>query len=145
MKHKHYDMICAKAANMDLVVLLNIGNEWVESLLDAMIANEDSSFFLCLPQHKDACLHWLNGGSIQNKYAIWVGVEDCNGNFEWSDRIVFMLDTVELRIKPSKEKRWIAIRFSRGVSCALYESELEARNDNPHADQFVEIEVEVIK
>ena len=56
--HKHIEMIAAKSANMDLVVCCKHLNEgWGRGNLDDLITCYND-FFLCLPQHKEACLHW---------------------------------------------------------------------------------------
>ena len=65
MKHKHYDMIVALAENMNLATFCKgkLGKEWIDlggEGLPCFIP--DNHYFLCLPQHKEACLHWLNGG-----------------------------------------------------------------------------------
>lgn len=84
-KHKHADMIIAKANNMDLVVFYKKDDSegWFVSSLDVMVYDGyDYEFFLCLPQHKDACLHWLNGGISQVEYpsGYSVGVIDSDMN-----------------------------------------------------------------
>ena len=67
--HKHYEMIVAKAANMDLTVFhKSITGEWLidtDSNKVMVFENDSTEYFLCLPQHKEACLHWLNGGEIE--------------------------------------------------------------------------------
>lgn len=66
MRHKNADMIKAKVDNVDLIVFSKAKNlgDWREVSLIALIVNDNFDFFLCLPQHKEACLHWLNGGDV---------------------------------------------------------------------------------
>lgn len=65
MKHKHYDKIVAKAANMDLVVFCrdayHVKEGWFETY--NLPIQEEFDYFLCLPQHKESCLAWLNGAN----------------------------------------------------------------------------------
>ena len=61
MKHRHADMIIAKANNVDLVVLSKSHGKWDLSHFSMMLSGEEDCF-LCLPKHKKACLHSLNGG-----------------------------------------------------------------------------------
>lgn len=72
-QHKHYELIVAKAANMDFVVFekQNTATHEKEEYKPiqpdgnkAIWFHENARYFLCLPQHKDACLHWLNGGDV---------------------------------------------------------------------------------
>lgn len=103
--HKHAKMIKAKADNMELVVFLNIGPEWVESKLDTMVANQDMDFFLCLPKHNDngQCLHWLNGSDVEfrRESGDWQGErEQYHG---WASYCGMMNPDVEFRIKPRKD------------------------------------------
>lgn len=163
MKHKHYDMIVAKAANMEFVVFVKHEETESGGLLSSAVTHTEWSeagypgdqmpcfhseldYFLCLPQHKEACLHWLNGGE-----ALILDFPDDeiervleSGAYSgWHYASVFMSESVKTRIKPKKEKRWIAVNMSRGVYCELFESKVEATEAYPHADQFIEIEIEV--
>lgn len=111
MKHKHYEMIVAKAANMDLALFIKVREQWQAiGCHDNQIINIAShyDYFLCLPQHKDACLHWLNGGSAQVREFVTSVFVDVAWNREWSIDCGFMVENWVLRIKPKKEKRWIA-------------------------------------
>ncbi|CAH9012986.1 conserved hypothetical protein [Vibrio phage 455E52-1] len=106
MKHKHYDMIVAKAANVELVVFLENNQGWSEKENQSDIQfHEQFDYFLCLPQHKEACLHWLNGGEVEENYnSRWDKVEQ----HSWHGQSVFNFDDgYIIRIKPKKEKRWI--------------------------------------
>lgn len=80
MKHKHVEMIKAKTENMELVVFIKelpwvdpdvvpsaqvLTPRWVCLPNDLEIRiKSDGEYFLCLPQHKKECLHWLNGGRV---------------------------------------------------------------------------------
>lgn len=152
MKHKHYEMIVVKAANMDLVVFQTDDDlkEWY--VLDRFpMWGESTNYFLCLPQHKDACLHWLNGGKAEALHEDFGLMELADSEaIEWGVKSVFMKDSIEIRIKPKKEKRWIAVNsdgYVMPVHCGNIES---ARQHASHIDsrlteniQFIEIEVEV--
>lgn len=66
MKHKYAEMIKAKADNTELVWLgSGFRVDWVEVGKDFPDFTEATEYFLCLPKHKDACLHWLNGGEVE--------------------------------------------------------------------------------
>ncbi len=126
MKHKHYDMIVAKASNMDLVVFVKseetesggllVGSvthtEWPETgeRGDQMPCfHSDLDYFLCLPQHKEAVLNDLNGGESQLTFdgTNW---DKCNLNqpVKWSEGWWYMKGESQSRIKPKKEKVWVA-------------------------------------
>jgi hypothetical protein len=112
MKHKHYDLIVAKAADMNLVVLSQNqkdGSWLVQNDQGTTDFGECINYFLCLPQHKEACLHWLNGGESEHggEFGQW---NSCEGwNKKWfSTTCGFMRSSHQTRIKPKKEKRWIA-------------------------------------
>lgn len=150
MRHRHHDMIVAKAANMDLVRLVklsdNKGNEWfiqADVVQRSTQFSESSEYFLCLPQHKEACLHWLSGGEIQVKYGCdWV---ECSQYTGWSVGHLFMIDDYEVRIKPKKEKRFIAWNSredqpERYSYCTLSLAQQAYKNQDV---QIIEIEVEV--
>lgn len=112
MKHKHAEMIKAKVDNMGLVSLVNNHevNEWQECDFDALISHEDVEFFVCLPQHKEACLHWLNGGEVeycQDYKSQWF-VFNADRDRQWSEESLFMRNE-EVRIRPRREKRWVAV------------------------------------
>lgn len=110
-KHKHYDKIVAKAANVGLVQFIKMNENWEDAgLSDKFISfSEGYDYFLCLPQHKDACLHWLNGGNIQYRIALdaWTDAADNESDAAWTPDNLFIDDQVEFRIKPKKERRWI--------------------------------------
>jgi len=158
MKHKKYEMIVAKASNMDLVVFVKgkATDTWVlRGEQSTTTFFYDVEYFLCLPQHKDACLHWLNGGEVQDLFEDnW---SDCGGTNLWEVDHMFMNDEAIYRIKPKKEKRWIGVfkenlPVSGRVVYKNTEISYETLDDlkrncfspNGFDDwQFIEIEVEV--
>ncbi|AUR87927.1 hypothetical protein NVP1106O_04 [Vibrio phage 1.106.O._10N.286.51.F7] len=102
MRHKHYDMIVAKAENMELVVFYKLPcEEWwqPDSECEALPDEVEIDYFLCLPKHKEACLHWLNGGDVEfhlhgdswGKYSSFKG--------HWDDESDFIDEDVIIRIK----------------------------------------------
>lgn len=76
MKHKHYDKIVAKSANMNLVVFCrdayHVEEGWFET--PNLPIQDEFDYYLCLPQHKKACLAWLNGANINFTSDVWSGV-----------------------------------------------------------------------
>lgn len=140
MKHKHYDMIVAKAANTELVVFYYtpVNDKWIKKLCqDDMDFEEGVKYFLCLPQHNEngQCLHWLNGGQIKLKG----GITWSKGTpVEWHLYSPFMSNEYDLSIKPRKEKRWVAIDVNRGDVAMCTENSVPAPGY-----QIIEIEVEV--
>ncbi|MGB1281006.1 MAG: hypothetical protein ACPG5V_13680 [Vibrio cyclitrophicus] len=157
MKHKHYEMIVAKAANMDLVVLFKASNgykNWIEAENDLMPSfHPNTEYFLCLPQHKETCLHWLNGGEVQYRIAldVWTDASNNVSNAAWSSDNLLMDDQVEFRIKPKKEKRWIGVNSSGYATPMTFINEDECKNyisisyqpESAPKWQCIEIEVEV--
>lgn len=158
MKHVHFEKIVAKAANMDLVVFgyCNLDKLWSEeepSLPGVdFIDSSNTDYFLCLPQHKEACLHWLNGGDVQEKGSnasdSWWSDSD-NSKYwsaQWHEDHIFMSDVSVFRIKPKKEKRWIAVNPLTG-SVELFGDEKVLDNclscPEYKSHQKIEIEVEV--
>ena len=158
MKHKHYDMIVAKAANMDLVVFVKTcdNGAWYEKGDNSACQWwEDSDYFLCLPQHKESCLHWLNGGKSQVEYTkasypYWCDID--SDEHKWSDGHIFMDELLNIRIKPKKEKRWIAYHNDGFMFSYVGDSESDITDrvqEHELSDyvasawQYKEIEVEV--
>ncbi len=145
MQHKHFKMIVAKAENMDLVVLIRYHEQgWWEqaSSKDVLPCGKDYDYFLCLPQHVNACLHALNGGEAQVysfggwKYGLITS--------DWDKDFWYMRDSYESRIKPKKEKRWIGITtFTRETTCVFNTKEEALREVTNPRWQIIEIEVEV--
>lgn len=147
MKHKHYEMIVVKAANMDLVVFIKAREGWRKMSDQSEIRIKSTmDYFLCLPQHKEACLHWLGGGNIQYRIALdaWTDAAGNVSNAAWTPDNLFIDDQVEFRIKPKKEKRWICITDNLEIEDGtLYESLEDANENSPGYKQIIEIEVEV--
>jgi hypothetical protein len=117
-KHRHAEMIKAKADNMDLVVFtkdcIDTENPWFAIEANHLPCfDEHAEYFMSLPQTAKECLHWLNGGDAQYKCADgdWWLIDSASreDNLAWSDRHIFMHNDVEIRIKPKKEKRWIIV------------------------------------
>ncbi len=171
MKHKHYDMIVAKAENMDLVVFVKseetenggllVGSvthtEWSETgeRGDQMPCfHSDLDYFLCLPQHKEACLHWLNGGDVQDFFEEeW---SDCaslahatevggDNTLEFSMYHMFMNEEFNFRIAPKKEKRVVVYdEAANKFEETAFKNIDEAKEEIGYSDaQFIEIEIEV--
>lgn len=119
MKHKHYDMICEKAANMDLILFRKTPSSetWETCRRDWMPTDLQDEYFLCLPQHKDACLHWLNGHEIEIRQGYSQEWEVYGPVKVWSIKSIFMKDyhqsRVKPRIKPRKERLWLAVKTDK--------------------------------
>tara|TARA_R110002012_G_C11236464_1_gene564784 strand:+ start:55 stop:519 length:465 start_codon:yes stop_codon:yes gene_type:complete len=154
MKHANAEMIKAVADNTNLVVLLKLRHEWTISNFEGLVSLNKSSFFPCLPKHKDAVLEKLNGGECQFLPLVdgdseWKDSE--NHHFEsWSDGWWYMDDRFDSRIKPKKEKRWIVVNYKLNVVSSNFCKSLEdarAYVSNhfayPEDVQYIEIEVEV--
>ncbi|AUS01495.1 hypothetical protein NVP1286O_04 [Vibrio phage 1.286.O._10N.286.55.C4] len=143
MKHKHYDMIVAKAANMELVVFYKLPcEEWwqLDSECEALPGEVEIDYFLCLPRHKEACLHWLNGGDVERLTA-HQGFLKVGYGLAWSACHEFMNEELKFRVKPKKEKRLIVYRND-----VVYGPYLLFDDINPDfvaTGQVIEIEVEV--
>ncbi|AUR83554.1 hypothetical protein NVP1036O_56 [Vibrio phage 1.036.O._10N.286.45.C3] len=146
MKHKNAEMIIAAANNTEMVVFVKVidqedesGNYWAVSSLSTLVT-ACNEFFLCLPQHKDACLHWLNGGDVEFcDIDTWYS---CDG---WSkvwfgDTCGFMQEGNVIRARRKKEKRFIVYRNG-----TVYGEFLSIRDINDNfirTGQIIEIEVE---
>ena len=149
--HRHIQMIAAKAADMGLVVFQTRATvkeiRWHMKPLNCIPSNPNFDYFLCLPQHKEECLHWLNGGSVQNFNGCWADCEDFNIPFHITHCLdsLFMYEEREIRIKPKKVKRWIGVSDD-GYTTAHYsclEDAIEASVVVAVCDwQFIEIEME---
>lgn len=158
--HPHYDMIVAKAANMDLVIFRKDyqNTPWCRLVDSELPLDESKEYFLCLPHHKDACLHWLNGGEVEAMHfenqmpnsgvkfdSGFACIEDCVESYPWKFNHIFMQNH-EIRIKPRKEKRWIGVRAKDGATTVARNTVQEARTDTIGVTgnwQFIEIEVDV--
>lgn len=93
---KHAEMQINAIANPELVTFYksNHDNIWVK------ISGNDISwigdnYLLCLPQHKEACLHWLNGGDVEGEDPNNLGSFDDYANF--CDRNYWRLDSWYMR------------------------------------------------
>ncbi|AUR82363.1 hypothetical protein NVP1023O_54 [Vibrio phage 1.023.O._10N.222.51.B4] len=142
-KHRHYDLIVAKAANMDLVVFIKLGDQWqVTGCHDNQVINIAShyDYFLCLHQHKEACLHWLKGGEIEClEGGTWLPFRRSH---EWKKEAAVMNPTTKIRIKPKKEKRWIAYNRTTGSTYGTFDTKEVCEGYHPE-HQHIEIEAEV--
>lgn len=113
MKHANSEMIKAVLDNTELAIFCEVvdhgnedGNYWAVSSLRDLVSCFNK-FFVCLPQHKEACLHWLNGGEVEFECGSkWHSCSDWSR--EWYETSGFTCEDNKLRIKPKKEKRWIA-------------------------------------
>ncbi|UYE90938.1 hypothetical protein [Vibrio phage vB_VaS_L1] len=147
--HKHAAMIKAKADNVGLVQFIKLVNDWevVNSHgEEVVIFNDHFQYFLCLQQHKDACLHWLNCGDVQYRHGTSQDWDDYGPIKVWSAGCIFMQEHVEIRIKPRKEKRWMGFNNRTNITTStLYKSLDAVKNATVRHEkwQFIEIEVEV--
>ena len=114
-KHRHYEMIVAKAADTELVVFFKCDTGWYfDDTSETIKFHSDTDYFLCLPQHTDTCLHWLNGGEVQDFFEDeWC---DCGGESGWSIEHMFMDDEADFRIKPKRVKRVIGVNVKVGLN-----------------------------
>ena len=141
--HKHAKLIKAKADNMELVKFIKVNGEWIVDNLGSCHFDDMCEYFLCLPKHKDACLHWLNGGKSQleythSSYPTWNDID--NDATDWSTGHVFMDESLKMRIKPRKEKRWILINKALNRVCnELYD--YQPKNQNGWVSHEIEVEV----
>ena len=143
MKHKHHAMIVAKAENMELVVFANSGDgEWFEMKNEESPIIDFFEYFLCLPQHKEACLHWLNGGEVEFEYdSKW---NSCSyWSREWHEASGFTCEDNKLRIKPKKEKRWIIWDLDNDAYNCVFKENPEGRYLANFNFQILEVELEV--
>ena len=110
--HKYAEMIKAKADNMDLVLFIRVKEDcWQET--SSMPTCEDFNYFLCLPKHKEACLHWLNGGDVLVKSKSVTSWEVVFHGQVWGDTIGWMREDAKYRIKTRKEKLWLAVKTDK--------------------------------
>lgn len=108
--HPYANMIKAKAENMDLVVMFyntDIGEweerEWYEMDVVFPSFSKGTDYFLCLPKHKAAVLHSLNGGDVGiivdgRSSLAYTGSTWCAGCW-------YMDESCESRIKQEEAKR----------------------------------------
>ncbi|NUW71403.1 hypothetical protein HOP38_02615 [Vibrio mediterranei] len=147
MKHKHYEMIVAKAANMELVQFRNIDGEWIEKDGDSKGVSfyADYQYYLCLGQYKKECLHWLNGGEVQMRRPgrEWLTLEKFERDPKWHTHCGFMKDEYGFRIKPVTKKRWIAVSRNSAQTSPLFNYEKEIKSAyKSESWQHIEIDVE---
>ena len=158
MKHANAEMIKAVLDNTELVIFCEVvdhenedGNYWAVSNLSSLVSCFNK-FFVCLPQHKEACLHWLNGGDVQVRDFVTSPFLDITDwGKEWlPNGCGFMVESWVIRIKPKKEKRWIAVN-SDGYVMPIHTDSVESAKAHANHDesrltanvQYIEIEVEV--
>lgn len=165
--HKHLEMIVAKAANMDLVLFIKLGDQWqATGCHDNQVINIAShyEYFLCLPQHKEECLHWLNGGKIQAIHfenqtpnsgvmfdSMLVDVDDEFDTYKWKVNHIFM-EPHEIRIKPKHtplnipwaaiDERFNATAMDKNEDVWFYES-TPIKNHNKWTPKIEELAVSV--
>jgi hypothetical protein len=142
MKHKHYEMIVAKAESMGLVCFVKRPDvEWVKCDDRILPCIDEHEYFLCLPQHKEAVLHSLNGGEAVSDS----GDGDwCLSSTElWRKDWWYMCESYESKVKPKKEKRWIVCSPNHNdVNETLFHHKPDMNNFDGCC-QLIEIEVEV--
>ena len=113
MKHIHAEIIKAMADNTSLSLFCRDtycpDNGWVET--SQWPIQEDFDYFLCLPYHHVACVHWLNGGEVELRIdgeEEWIPLLPAT-DVEWCMGHSFMKEHVEIRIKPKTKKVWIGV------------------------------------
>lgn len=144
-KHRHYDMIVAQAANTDLVKMYKNSetNEWSRCVNQGTLFNAECDYFLCLPRHEKACLHFLNRGSV-------VITDEAGGSLtlrlfcepEWHEGCLWIHSSLTIVPKPKKVKRWIAYNSTTGSTYGTFDTEEVCAGYHPE-HQHIEIEVEV--
>lgn len=156
-KHQYYEMIAAKAANMDLTIYgklqPNSDSSWSEVGFSELTGVHFHDYFLCLPQHKEAVFHSLNGGEIGcYDDGCWLEAYTLNGrDGKWKTTAWYMNETEEIIIKPRKEKRWIGYCANTNQTFPHPQVSMDVAEDyaarnygyKMEAWQFIEIEVEV--
>lgn len=151
MKHKHTEMIKAKADNMNLTMFIKEYDGWVKNTeiypVEEYPLTEDKEYFLCLPEHYKECQHWLNGGDVLslNSYDNWFTLESYENNPSWGANSVWMSDCFTVKIKRGKEKRYVLIHNGSLVN-ELYSSDYDIRmsyGNEYDKLQIFEIKIEV--
>ena len=153
-KHPHAEIIKAKADNMDLVVFVRMayGGDWSEVSEKECLPSfhPDNEYFACLPQHKEACLGWLNGGEIQwsDDFIGWTDKGNYINDLESQKFFpgnAFMLDDNKFRTKPRKETRHVVIHNGRLVGELFkFDSDIRASYGAEYHDlQIFQIQIEV--
>lgn len=124
--HKYSELFKAKLDNMDLV-LLHKHQGWDEWMVEKSATRNDHpnflvsdmfDYFLCLKEHTEACLHWLNGGheTLEVNSPFTGKFVQCYRLEKWRADGGYMRSDCEYRIRPSEEQ----LRIAKGKS--LYES-----------------------
>ena len=166
MKHANAEMIKAVVDNLELVIFFKETDDarWFKTNINSLVnACSTTDYFLCLPQRKEACLHWLNGGDVQldhfdqpmpnsgvNGNCHLVDFDEDVNSLPWKLNHPFMDEAQEIRIKPKKEKRWIAVNPD-GYVMPIHADSIESARAHACHDttrltlgvQYIEIEVEV--
>ena len=160
-KHVHAEMIKAKADNMELVVFYSDtydqSEKWQET--SQLPMQEEFKYFLCLPKHNEngQCLHWLNGGMVQlinDTHNDWVDCGTYDEYPEWYAEEWMMNSKNKYRIKPRKEKLYIAVKTDKHerlggcrkvrICSHAFVSKEDAESYLDLSDsQLVEIEIEI--
>ena len=147
-KHKHYEMIVAKAENMDLVRLFfnGMSKKWEIPENQDLMFCESVDYFLCAEHNAKATLHLLNGGKVQfmhNNNGAWLDSVKNSDDMQWSPNLDLMSEDYKFRIKPRKEKRWVVCSPVDGDVCDQLFTSKPDINAFGESCQVVEIEVEV--
>lgn len=145
--HRHADIMKAYADDLGLILFSNgpFGKKWHVVNRKWPSFNEGFKYFLCLPKHKEVCLHWLSGGDIQYRRGSSQEWDSYGPIKTWTAGSVFMQDHVEIRIKRSKETRYAVIHNGRLVG-ELFKFDYDIRASygaEYHELQIFKIEVEV--
>ena len=155
MKHANADMTKAVLDNTELAIFCEVvddenGNYWAVSNLSSLVSCTNK-FFVCLPQHKETCLHWLNGGDVQVRSRMSCGESfgDWDGlcplveqDSTWKKTSHFMSRWFEIRIKPKKEKRWIVWDLDKDRYHCTFKKNPEGNYLANFNFQILEVEVE---
>lgn len=113
--HPRAAMMKAYADDTSLCVFVKSGYTGAWWLLSRDIAfNKHQDFFACLPQHKEACLHWLNGGEVE--FLECGSYHQISSKIKWSSSHLFMGEMFQTRIKPRNEKFWLVVKTDKHVT-----------------------------
>lgn len=149
MKHEYSEMIKVKSDNMELIVFGKVHDDsnssWVEVSFKELVEKHFCDYFVCLPQHKEACSHWLNGGDVSYPgenhsfdYYDYESKEDIN----WSVDNLFMEDVKPgINIKPTTVKRWIIYNLDEDRVEQVFNREASGFSDPSFNHSMHEIEV----
>lgn len=119
-KHKHYDMIVAKAENMELACLTRHTTHdlWREQAgqYSHVFFGEMADYFLCLPEHTEACLNWLNGFGVRTvNNGIVITKKLKQKTPIWTPSTIFMRPDASFEVLKGKRKKWIVYRTDGAV------------------------------